>query len=42
MMGEFPSRSVDTELPLQGAWVPVLAGELRSYKPYGRAKNKSL
>ena len=32
---------VDSMLPLQGAWVLSLVGELRSHIPGGRAKIKS-
>ena len=32
---------VDSMLPLQGAWVLSLVGELRSHIPRGRAKIKS-
>ena len=34
------SSGKDSTLPLQGAWVQSLVGELRSRKPCGAAKNK--
>ena len=38
---DFPgSPVVDSVLPLQGAWVQSLAGELKAHMPHGMAKKK--